>query len=313
MDARRQAPAHARWAVLALAAGMVVLALAAGWRLGWHHAEASRRVEAEPLREARMPPPRLVRPVLQTETRVMVPMPVPRRAKPAAVGLVEVCGFGTVQMPPDDPDPVQRIPPALRQSALESMDALMLASDDTQVRAAALWMGARLRGRDVSGRIEQVARLAAGSQDPFVYAIAMEACKGRSPSDGGSCQLLSPAQWVRLDPDNAVPWRALAAEARDRDEPLAEQAALQFADRAARSDVHAGRLPLLVDKAMGPQAASLQRTLALSAGWSAEAVWAASHGQAAADTVGEPSQQGTDLSCDNVERMQRRLIHVPRR
>jgi len=240
-------------------------------------------------------------------------VPVPRRHTRRAIGLVEVCGFGMVQVPPDDPDPVQRIPRALRLSALDTMDTLMLASDDTQVRAAALWMGARLRGRDVRGRIEQVARLAASSQDPFVYAIAMEACKGRSAGDGGSCQLLSPAQWVRLDPDNAVPWRALAAEARERDEPLAEHAALQFADRAPRSDVHAGRLPLLVDKAMGTRAAPLQRTLALSAGWSAEAVWAASHGQSAADIVGGAAQQGADLSCDNVERMQRRMAHLSRR
>lgn len=310
MDARRQTPASARWAVVALAAGVAMLALAAGWTAG-RHVEASRQVEATPPREAVLPPLRLARPVLQTDTRVMVP--VPRRTKPAAIGAVEVCGFGTVQVPPDDPDPVQRIPRALRQSALETMDALMLASDDTQVRAAALWMGARLRGRDVRGRIEQVARLAAGSPDPFVYAIAMEACKGRSAGDGGSCQLLSPAQWVRLDPDNAVPWRALAAEARERDEPLAEHAALQFADRAPRSDVHAGRLPLLVDKAMGAQAAPLQRTLALSAGWSAEAVWAASHGQSAAGIVGGPAQQGADLSCDGVERMQRQLAHVSRR
>lgn len=310
MDARRQTPASARWAVLALAAGVAVLALAAGWSLG-RHAEASRHASAGPTRQDGVPPSRLVRPLLHTETRVMAPLP--RRKPPRAIGLVEVCGFGVVQMPPDDPDPVQRIPRALRQSALETMDALMLASDDTQVRAAALWMGARLRGRDVRGRIEQVARLAASSQDPFVYAIAMEACKGRSASDAGSCQLLSPAQWVRLDPDNAVPWRALAAEARERNEPLAEHAALQFADRAPRSDVHAGRLPLLVDKAMGAQAAPLQRTLALSAGWSAEAVWAASHGQSAADIVGGPAQQGADLSCDNVERMQRRLAHVSRR
>ena len=115
---------------------------------------------------------------------------------------------------------------------------------------------------------------------------------------------------MRLDPDNAVPWRALAAEARERDEPLAEHAALQFADRAPRSDVHTGRLPLLVDKAMGAQAAPLQRTLALSAGWSAEAVWAASHGQPDAGIVGGPTQQGADLSCDNVERIQRRWVRV---
>lgn len=220
----------------------------------------------------------------------------PQRRPP---GMAEVCGYGEVQLPPDDPDPVQRIPLDVRRSAIDAMDALMLASDDDQVRAAALWMGARLRGREVASRIEQIARLAAASQDPFVYAIALEACAGRRGPDGGSCNLLSNAQWVRLDPDNAVPWQALAAEARERDEPLAEDQALQIAALATRSDVHTGRLPRLVDKALGPQMPALQRTLALSAGLSAEAVWSASHGVAVMH-----SAQGFDLSCEG---MQRRL------
>ncbi|WOB08699.1 hypothetical protein [Piscinibacter gummiphilus] len=224
----------------------------------------------------------------------------PAKPQRRPLGTAEVCGYGEVQLPPDDPDPVQRIPLDVRRSALEAMDALMLASDDDQVRAAALWMGARLRGREVTSRIEQIARLAAASRDPFVYAIALEACTGRHGPGGGSCNLLSTAQWVRLDPDNAVPWQALAAEARARDEPQAEDEALQLAALAARSDVHVGRLPHLVDKALGPEMTALQRTLALSAGLSAEAVWSASHGVAVVH-----SAQGFDLSCEG---MQRRLL-----
>ncbi|MBL0728725.1 hypothetical protein [Piscinibacter sp. HJYY11] len=231
---------------------------------------------------------------------IHAPAPKPQRRP---LGQTEVCGYGDVQLPPDDPDPVQRIPLDVRRSALEAMDALMLASDDDQVRAAALWMGARLRGREVKSRIEQIARLAAASRDPFIYAIALEACSGRRGPDGGSCNLLSTAQWVRLDPDNAVPWQALAAEARERDEPQAEDEALQLAALAARSDVHAGRLPRLVDKAVGGDAAPLLRTLALSAGWSAEAVWSASHGIVA-------PAQGFDLSCDG---LQRRLLALEAR
>ena len=66
MDARRQTPASARWAVLALAAGVAVMALAAGWSLG-RHAEASRHASAAPTRPGWVPPPRLARPLLQTE------------------------------------------------------------------------------------------------------------------------------------------------------------------------------------------------------------------------------------------------------
>lgn len=292
MDRRRQ-HGRARWAV-PVAAGAVVAGL---WPAPLSPPErvAMPGPTPSPVRVATTNTPTLPYtrpPVLRAPT----PRPAPPRRPP---GMAEVCGYGEVQLPPDDPDPVQRIPPEVRRSALEAMDALMLASDDDQVRAAALWMGARLRGREVTSRIEQIARLAAASRDPFVYAIALEACHGRHGPEGGSCNLLSTAQWVRLDPDNAVPWQALAAEARARDEPQAEDEALQLAALAARSDVHAGRLTRLVDKALGPHVTALQRTLALSAGLSAEAVWSASHGVAVMHTP-----QGFDLSCEG---MQRRL------
>lgn len=300
MDAPRQAPTPARWTGAALAGGVAVLAGLIGWGVG-------RYVDVE---RAPAKPSNAFVPHTAPHTALLAPQPhqPPARRAPAVdTSMVEVCGFGTVQIPPDDPDPVQRIPFVLRQSAIDTADALMLASDDAQVRAAALWMGARIRGREVRERVEQMARLAAASQDPYVYAMALEACQGLGAIDRGSCQLLSRAQWVRLDPDNAVPWQALAAEAREHDEPQAEDAALQLAARARHSDMHAGWLPRLVDKALlGAQAAPLQRTLALSASWSAEAVWAASHGQRL-DSSNEPSAQGFDLSCDSVNRMQRRI------
>ena len=294
MHERRQ-HGHARWAV-PVAAGAVGawLWLAQPAPPGPHPAVATAPAPVASAQRLATAPtlPYTRPPVLRT--------PTPRASPPRRpTGVAEVCGYGEVQLPPDDPDPVQRIPPDVRRAALEAMDALMLASDDDQVRAAALWMGARLRGREVTSRIEQIARLAAASRDPFVYAIALEACRGRQGPEGGSCNLLSTAQWVRLDPDNAVPWQALAAEARARDEPQAEDEALQLAALAARSDVHTGRLPRLVDKALGPKVTALQRTLALSAGLSAEAVWSASHGVAVVHTA-----QGFDLSCEG---MQRRL------
>jgi hypothetical protein len=295
MDERGQHGSF-RWAVPA-AAGAVGVVLWLLWGL-WPPARPDPpAAPAVPAAAAAVAPPA---PLPHARPRVLQVRPVraPVATPPRRVGVAEVCGFGEVQLPPDDPDPVQRIPPELRRAALDAMDRLMLASDDEQVRVAALWMGARLRGRDVKGRIEQIARLASASRDPFVYAIALEACSGRHGPEGGSCNLLSTAQWVRLDPDNAVPWQALAAEARARDEPQAEDLALQLAALAPRADVHAGRLPRLVDKALGPQVPALQRTLALNAGLSAEAVWSASHGVAVLHT-----QQGHDLSCEGMARL----------
>lgn len=292
MNGRRRRQDGAPWrAVLAWACAVGVLAWLLADRVSCCAGPAPSAVAQER------------RPVVEARTSAVVPRGTepqvkPQRPLPRSAGVVEVCGYGEVLLPPDDPDPMQRLPAALRHAAIERLDTLMLASDDVQVRAAALWMGARLRGREVAQRVEQVARLAAASQDPFIYAMALEACKGRVGAERGSCNLLSPAQWVRLDPDNAVPWQALAAQAHAAGEPLTEDMALQSAARARRNDVHAGRLAGLVEKALGPHVAPLQRTLALSAGSTAEAVWSASHGVVVMTTA-----QGIDLSCEGVDRL----------
>ena len=202
--------------------------------------------------------------------------PAPRAAPvPRDAGEVEICGFGEVRLPADDPYGLNRVPDSLRRTALDEVDERMLASGDEQVRAAALMIGAQARGGEARSRIDRLARLAGGSQDPVVYAIAVEACRAWTPEQGGACQLLSRAQWVHLDPDNALPWLELAAEAEQAQEPDAEAAAMHRAASARRSDAHAGVLPALVERALADaHAAPLQRTLALSASWSAQAAWA---------------------------------------
>ena len=222
-------------------------------------------------------PPRLVASVSRPSVaplREAAARKPPRRAAPRAshvapaprdAGEVEICGFGEVRLPADDPYGLNRVPDSLRRSALDDVDEHMLASGDEQVRAAALMIGAQARGGEARSRIDRLARLAGHSQDPVVYAIAVEACRGWTPEQGGACQLLSRAQWVHLDPDNALPWLELAAEAE----------AMHRAASARRSDAHADVLPALVERALDDaHAAPLQRTLALSASWSAQAAWA---------------------------------------
>lgn len=220
---------------------------------------------------------------------------------------VEICGFGTVTLQPDNPYPFQNIPLALRESALDTAEAVMLASDDIQVRAAALWMGMSRGKRDARGRIEQIARLAVGSQDPVVYALAIEACKSRTSNDYGTCHLISRAQWAHLDPDNAIPWLEVAAQARQNNEPDAEDVATRMAAHARYSKSQEGLLPTLVDRALGAHVTPLQRTLALSESWSAQAMWATSHAphlQVGAAKAPEPPAVDLDLSCDSVNRLQ---------
>lgn len=186
---------------------------------------------------------------------------------------VEVCGYGRVALPSDDPNPLQRMPAGLRQAALAQAESRMLAHSEPAVRAAALLIGAQAPGG--RSRIQQLARLAVGSQDPVVYGLALHACKSWNRAEAGSCSLLSNAQWARLEPDNLQPWLELAAEAAGQEDEQAEDQAMNQAARASRSDEHASLLPALVTQALGQAqsmppstaevpAPALQRALALN-------------------------------------------------
>lgn len=196
---------------------------------------------------------------------------------PPDTGEVEVCGFGRVQLPSDDPNPLQRLPIGLRNAVLDEVEARLLSHADDQVRAAALLIAARASVQGARARIDQLARMAVGSRDPIVYAIALQGCKAWSDSDGSACQLLSRAQQVRLDPDNAQSWLELAAEANLRNDAEAEADAMRRAAQAQHSHAHDGLLPTLVDKALGPAVPALQRTLALSIGRDVQTVWSLGH------------------------------------
>jgi len=204
-----------------------------------------------------------------------VPAATPDEQTPTGSDEAEVCGFGRVQRAPDDPDLLQQVPVDMRRAALHAVEARMLASADEQVRAAALVIGARWGGAILrDGRLAELVHLAAGSRDATVYAIALDACTGAPVAD---CALLSLAQWARLDPDNAQPWLALAAEARQQQDRDAETEAMRHAAHARRSDFPAGLLPHLVDRALGPGVPALERTLGLSLGVSVQAAWRPSH------------------------------------
>ncbi|MED5621038.1 hypothetical protein [Ideonella sp. BN130291] len=228
----------------------------------------------------------------------------PRRDPPGAVvpvGLsaspdAQVCGFGSVALADDDPFGVQHIPAGLRRAALDWADAQMLASPDEQVRAAALLIGARSREGEAVQRIDRLARLAAGTRDAAVYAMAIEGCRALRADEAGACQLLNRAQWARLDPDNAVPWLELAAEAHEQQQGSAEAEAMYRAALARRSEMPAGLLPRLVERALGGQPHSLGLTLALSASWSVQAAWSLppadqAYRYCAGDALEQPGRQ----------------------
>jgi hypothetical protein len=252
-------------------------AIGAAALLAWLLVLAARvqRIEPEASGTA-IPPPSLPaaadpRSAARPHAMAKPPAPsTPLRDRPATAQALqvaddgtEVCGWGSVQLPADDPFPLQRLPAAARRAALDQAQAAMARDADVRVRAAGLLLGARAGAAGARVRIEQLARLAAASTDATTYALALQACQGLADAAGGPCGLLGGAQAAQLEPDNAQPWLALAAEAAARQDTEAEHDAMRRAARASHLSAHAAALPVLVAQALPDPDASLQRTLAL--------------------------------------------------
>ncbi|MBI5257868.1 MAG: hypothetical protein HY855_15290 [Burkholderiales bacterium] len=286
------------WVGLAgLAAAMVAALLVLAW-LPWG---AHPSLQPEP---TLAPPPAPARATAEPSKAIAAaaataPAATPRPASPAAPepGLVEVCGFGAVRLPSDDPNPLQRIPLAQRLAALEQAEARLGASALPAVRGAGLLIGARARLPGARAGVQQLARLAAGSQDPALYSLALRACRSWADAENGNCGLLSRAQWARLEPDNLQPWLALAAEAAARDDDEAEATAMRQAALARHSDERAGLLPALVAQGLA-HAPPLPRALAHSLARSLQDGWTltrSSHAEAwcSADALADASRRPT--------------------
>ena len=91
---------------------------------------------------------------------------------------------------------------------------------------------------------DALARLAAASTDPQVYAWAWQACHAGSPQPepSGACQMLRAGQWARLDPSNAAPWLAVATSAAARRDAVDTDDAMYHVASADRHDAGSSRL-----------------------------------------------------------------------
>lgn len=211
--------------------------------------------------------------------------PVPRSAipslsasSPAAVGQdltsapaaddrheKEICGHGGVALDASDPFAASRyLAESTRHTAQRWLSALK-DSGDIRVRAAGLFLEGKLAtaALTVQPMVEQtrdeLVQLAVGGGDPVVYAIGVYACNANRVPAGGSCGQISLNAWATLDADNAVPWLALAAQARERNDPAAESAAFGHAAGAHRFDSYADSLLALAIPELAQDASALER------------------------------------------------------
>jgi hypothetical protein len=112
----------------------------------------------------------------------------------------------------------------LRRPGCESDSTCLIEIRRASVRAA-------LPGADA------LARQAAATRDPLLYASALNACALAAAQETSSaCATLRPEQWAQLDPDNAIPWLLSAHEATRRRDVAAADSAMQRAARARRVD-----------------------------------------------------------------------------
>ena len=240
-------------------------------------------------------PPVVAEPALTTTPTEMSALSVPASSglpTPAAHGSdeIELCGGVWVKAAPDgsvDAEDLARVTrlPELRARLIDSLRADssefaqaasvllgLIGTGDTPVAtgdSATPCAGVECEtNRRAAARVAEardtLARMAAATSDPRVYALAFNTC-GRAQPAEGACQLLSPEQWARLDPDNAAPWLFVLAQAGQRRDAAAQNEALFRLSTSARSDQYFFAVPGLVIEHLPTDEAATPAVLTLAA------------------------------------------------
>jgi hypothetical protein len=262
-----------KWVITVAALVVVTVFLV----MGWLHRRQPREVAAI------SPPP----PSGAVERRIDVLRPdvftvvAPTHAATAepASG-IEVCGFGNVPATTADANDINQYVLEKTRKTYDRWKAALLDSSDLRVRTIGLalqWTESR-REDSVAQTDEsraELVQLAAGGSDATVYGIAAGLCQtGFADTDAAAaCQRLSLTEWARLDPDNMVPWIALAQAARTRGDTRAEASAFARAAAARKIDNFSESLLSFAINEM-PQGATPLEKLALTIELiGAEAAW----------------------------------------
>lgn len=164
----------------------------------------------------------------------------------------EICGFGRAPSETSSPVSLDGYVGKLTDKTTERWRVALLESSDPRARALGLqirrfksWSHHQEGTGDADATEAEDARdelvqMAVGGSDPAVYLAAIQLCETglKDAATTSSCQRVSLAGWSRIDPENLMPWLALARDARNRSDPAGEAAAFAQAAQARRSDLY---------------------------------------------------------------------------
>ena len=105
--------------------------------------------------------------------------------------------------------------------------------------------------------------LAIETSDPVVYALALSQCGDHGYNMAvGPCQGLSWEHWANIDPDNAVPWLAIAAKAGNSGDRQRVEEALAKASMASHFDTYSSTVSAIALGALPRDIAPLDQAVA---------------------------------------------------
>jgi hypothetical protein len=184
----------------------------------------------------------------------------------SSTGTVDICGYGAVPVDKNNPVAIFQRVGALTKNARMRWLAASQNSDDLRARVAGLLLEGKVTGGETLRPVaeqtrNEVVQLAAGTQDPAVYAMALSMCDSSAITKHDSaCRQLSLQQWARLDSDNAVPWLLLAGEAQARHDSPAEADAFKHVASAHKIDSYSDSLFAFAEPELPRDVTPLERS-----------------------------------------------------
>jgi hypothetical protein len=213
---------------------------------------------------------------IATPVSVLVASPPPvtqpaesLRGKGNDARTVEICGQGRVPIDQNDRDALSKRIVALTKGSETRWLSALQNSGDVRARVAGLLLAGRMTdGASSKGLPNPVAeqarndavQLAAGGEDPAVYAMALNMCNTTVATEAAACRSLSPQRWAELDPDNAVPWLLIALKAQFSHNSSAEADAFSHAAKAHKIDSYSDSVLTFAEQELPSDATPLERT-----------------------------------------------------